>query len=193
MSDPGQSLYFVASRDQSNSTLLKIQIRCDNMDVVGEIIQEMGKFLNITDLSSDADFPDDFNSFQEVIDRVTEYNSTRVKLATDMADDSQMVKALIIRAEDSRLLTDMKTMRRAYTDLYSLNNQLISNYNQRTNNHDGLVNALKEVNQMIQRASNLRLGKSKTATISDCRNAIKSNNMKSLIRIMKQGYDSKSY
>mmetsp|Transcript_5177 Transcript_5177/g.4668 ORF Transcript_5177/g.4668 Transcript_5177/m.4668 type:complete len:749 (-) Transcript_5177:13-2259(-) len=193
MSEPGQSLYFVASRDQSNSTLLKVQIRCDNMDVVGEIIQEMGKFLNISDLSSDADFPDDFNSFQEVIDRVTEYNSTRVKLATDMADDSQMVKALIIRAEDSRLLTDMKTMRRAYTDLYSLNNQLISNYNQRTNNHDGLVNALKEVNQMIQRASNLRLGKSKTVTISDCRNAIKSNNMKSLIRIMKQGYDSKSY
>ena len=42
-----------------------------------------------------------------------------------MADDSQRVKALIVRAEDSRLMTDMESTRRAYTELYSLNNQLV--------------------------------------------------------------------
>ena len=96
-----------------------------------------------------------------------------------------------MRAEDSRLLTDMKTMKRAYTELFALNNSLISNYNIRANNHESLVNNLKEVNQMIQKAALLRIGTAKSTVISECRSAIKSNNMTSLLRIIKQGYDKK--
>ena len=54
-----------------------------------------------------------------------EFNAARIRLAADMADDSQKVKALIVRAEDSRLMVDMDSTRRAYTELFSLNNQLI--------------------------------------------------------------------
>jgi Bardet-Biedl syndrome 2 protein len=56
---------------------------------------------------------------------VEEFNSARIRLAADMADDSQRVKALIVRAEDSRLMVDMESTRRAYTELFALNNQLI--------------------------------------------------------------------
>ena len=42
-----------------------------------------------------------------------------------MADDSQRIKALVIRAEDSRLMGDMSSMRKAYTDLNVLNSQLV--------------------------------------------------------------------
>ena len=54
-----------------------------------------------------------------------EFNAARIHLAADMADDSQKVKALVVRAEDSRLMVDMPSTARAYTELYSLNNQLI--------------------------------------------------------------------
>ena len=97
-----------------------------------------------------------------------------------------------MRAEDSRLLGDMKTMRRAYAELFSLNNQLMSNYSLRSQNHEGLLVALKEVNQMIQKASNLRIGRAKTALVTDCRAAVKSNNFSSLMRIIKSGYDNKN-
>jgi Bardet-Biedl syndrome 2 protein len=95
----------------------------------------------------------------------------------------------VIRAEDSRLLQDMETMRRAYTELNSLNGQLIGGYNIRAQNQASLLAALKEVNQMIQRAANLRMGKAKARVIADCRAAVKANNMKSLFRIMQQGYE----
>jgi Bardet-Biedl syndrome 2 protein len=104
-----------------------------------------------------------------------------------MADDLQRVKALVVRAEDSRLLNDMVVMRRAYTDLHALNNQLVGGYNIRATNHEGLLAALKEVNQMIQRAANLRVGRAKTNVISECRAAVKANNLALLFSLVKSG------
>jgi Bardet-Biedl syndrome 2 protein len=106
-----------------------------------------------------------------------------------MAEESQRMKALIIRAEDSRLMYDMENMRRAYTELAAMNTQMIANYNIRSTNHENLLNALKEVNQMIQKAANLRLGKAKSRAISDCRAAVKQNDLQSLFRIIKHGYE----
>ena len=65
-----------------------------------------------------------------------------------MADDIQRVKALVVRAEDSRLMNDMQMMRKAYTELFALSDTLIGGYNIRAANHKGLLNGLKEVNQM---------------------------------------------
>ena len=172
----------------------------------------------------------------QVCHQVEEFNSARIRLAADMADDSQRVKALIVRAEDSRLMVDMESTRRAYTELYALNNQLIGDlvtslllyhthtqtaypvnnsdlhptsqllpstvllfsllllciggYNVRAANHTGLLVALKEVNQMIQRAANLRVGKPKQNVIADCRAAVKTNNMPALTRIIRYGYEN---
>ncbi len=59
----------------------------------------------------------------------------------------------------------------------------------RAQNHDGLLAALKDVNQMIQKAANLRAGKAKQRVITDCRAAIKVNNFASLARIIAKGSD----
>jgi Bardet-Biedl syndrome 2 protein len=98
----------------------------------------------------------------------------------------------VIRAEDSRIMTDMESMRRAYTELYTYNNQLISGYNIRASNHENLLAALKEVNLMIQRAANLRVGTPKTTVVTECRAAVKGNNMTELLRIVKTGSNKPS-
>jgi Bardet-Biedl syndrome 2 protein len=93
----------------------------------------------------------------------------------------------VVRAEDSRLLNDMELMRRAYTDLYSTNNQLVGNYNARANNHETLLAALKEVNVMIQRAAGLRVGRAKNTVITECRAAVKTNNMATIVQVIRYG------
>ena len=103
-----------------------------------------------------------------------------------------LLQASVIRAEDSRLMSDMASMRRAYTDLFSFNNQLISGYNVRAGNHQALLSSLKEVNLMIQRAANLRVGKPKANVVSECRAAVKANNFEALSRIISNGSDSKA-
>ena len=49
----------------------------------------------------------------------------RAKLTADMADSSQRVKALVVRAEDARILQEMRAMRSVYASLFTLNNSLI--------------------------------------------------------------------
>merc|ERR1712072_1311241 len=110
-----------------------------------------------------------------------------MQLTAEMADSSNLAKTLVVKAEDSRILGDMKSMRAAYSQLYTLNAELIGEYNKRTNNHEQLPAALKEVNHMIQKAARLRVGSAKTRVVSACRNAIKSNNIHSLFKIIKTG------
>jgi len=78
-------------------------------------------------------------------------------------------------------------MKREYSELYSLNNELIAEYRKRSNNHQALLAALKEVNHMIQKAARLRVGAAKTRVVNACRAAIKANNIHSLFQIISQG------
>ena len=83
----------------------------------------------------------------------------------------------------------MPQMRQAYTELNALNAQLVGGYKIRAGNHELLLATLKEVNQMIQKAANLRAGAAKARVIADCRAAVKANNMKALFKIFKMGHD----
>lgn len=162
-------------------------VRCDNMGTCGDIIQDLGAFLGIKELESVADFPLEFESFQSVLQRVEEYNNVRMKLTAEIADSTQMVKALVIKAEDARILNDMRHMKKMYGSLYEVNRELMGEYLKRSNNHNELLAALKEVNTMIQKAGQLRIGQAKQQLIAECRGAIKSSNIHSLFHIIKTG------
>lgn len=49
------------------------------------------------------------------------------------------------------------------------------------------METLKEVNQIIQKAARLRIGRSKATVISECRNSIKTNNINQLVKVIKTG------
>ena len=50
-----------------------------------------------------------------------------------------------------------------------------------------LLEALREVNQMIQRAAKLRVGQAKGAVVAACRAALKANNLQALLGILRTG------
>ena len=112
------------------------------------------------------------------------YNALRSRLVTDVADASNTIKHLMIRAEDSRILKDWKTMTRMYGELRDLNRELIREHQKRVENHEALLAALREVNQTIQKAAKLRAGGPKTKMVAACRQAIKVNNVHALFKII---------
>ena len=75
------------------------------------------------------------------------------------------IQALVVRAEDSRILGDMRALRKAYTSLDALNLQLLQQHASRHQTQAQLVEALKAVNMMIQRAASLRTGTEQHAII----------------------------
>jgi Bardet-Biedl syndrome 2 protein len=78
-------------------------------------------------------------------------------------------------------------MKQHYMNLLNLNRDLISGYKIRCTNHEELMKNLRFLNQMVQKAANLRIGRYKTITINQCRAAIKANNAQLLIKSIKTG------
>ncbi|XP_010716359.1 Bardet-Biedl syndrome 2 protein [Meleagris gallopavo] len=168
----------------------EISISTDDIDLAGDIIQSMASFLAIEDLQVEADFPAYFEELRKVLVKVDEHHSVNQRLTADMADHSNLIRVMLVQAEDARLLGDMKNMKTRYVELYDLNRDLINQYKIRCNNHTELLSNLKAVNQAIQRAGRLRVGKPKAQVIAACRDAIRSNNFNTLFRIMRSGVAS---
>merc|ERR1712227_85914 len=154
------------------------------------MIQDLCAHLQVSELESIANFPDEMEKFKSVLMKVDEYNAVRLKLTAEMADSSNLVKLLIVKAEDYRMLSDMGNLKKVFSSLQQTNSDLIAEYNKRANNHAQLLGQLKEVNMMIQKAAKLRVGNAKTRVVAACRQAIKKNNIHELFQIIRTGHDS---
>ncbi|XP_011474730.1 Bardet-Biedl syndrome 2 protein [Oryzias latipes] len=165
----------------------QITLRTDDIDLAGDVVQSLASFLAMEDLSAEADFPTYFEELRTTLTEVDEFHAVHQKLTADMAEHSNYIRSVLVQAEDARLMGDMTAMKKRHRQLYDLNRDLINEYKIRSNNHNALVACLKSVNQAIQRAGRLRVGKPKNHVISACRDAIKSNNVNALFRIMRGG------
>ena len=54
-----------------------------------------------------ANFPDFTRDLEDIIGKVEEYNSVRQRVSAEMADHSNLIRSLLIRAEDCRLMGNM--------------------------------------------------------------------------------------
>ena len=159
-------------------------VRADAMERAGTFVEAMCVGLGIQHLDSEADFPIEMEELRETLRVVDERNARRSKLAAETADASNAVKALIVRAEDSRILRDMPAAIAAYGDLFDVNRELMVEHSKRAENHAELLKALKHVNQVIHRASRLRYGAGAARVVKACRKAVKENNTQALFRIV---------
>jgi Bardet-Biedl syndrome 2 protein len=56
-----------------------------------------------------------------LLHQVEAHAATRTALAAETADSSVLLKQLLVRAEDARILRNMGAMKKAYRRLYDLN------------------------------------------------------------------------
>lgn len=165
----------------------KTIISTDDMDLAGDIVQSLASYFSIQDLATVVDFPNQMEDLRKVLKQVDELHKVRQQLSAEMADNSGVIGNLVVRAEDARMMHHIGNMRKAYSQLYNLNKDLMMGYKIRSNNHIQLLECLKIVNQAIQKAGKLRVGKPKSLVIAACRDAIKNNEVETLVRVVKNG------
>ncbi len=64
---------------------------------------------------------------------------------------------------------------------------LAEDYKRRSQNHEALLQCLKQVHDAIQQASRLRTGSAKASVVTQCRQAVKVNDAAMLIKAMRLG------
>jgi hypothetical protein len=111
--------------------------------LASRLVQDMAQVFGISALASEADFPADLESLRQLLLQVAEYNANRIKLSTDMADMSTMIKERIVKAEDCRLISDFARARAAYVEIHDINLKLRQQYTKRETNHNELLACLK--------------------------------------------------
>ncbi|KPI88725.1 hypothetical protein ABL78_2185 [Leptomonas seymouri] len=180
----------VAAGDAVNVFIL----RSDHIASCAEVIDAMAEGLKgaWTDGPSDpvevrCEIPAELERLRGILARVDDFNEVRMKLTTDMADAATVVKTLLARAEDARLLGDMKSMKKSYAALYEVDEELLGENAKRIKNYEELKLALKDVNTVIQHAGKMRIGPARAQLITSCRNALKENKVSSLLEIIRTG------
>ncbi len=63
--------------------LFKVTIQTDDMELAGNIVQSMGKFLNIEDLQTTGDFPQELETLQKVFFQVKFCNKKKTNIKND--------------------------------------------------------------------------------------------------------------
>eukprot|EP00039_Didymoeca_costata_P008208 m.109081 g.109081 ORF g.109081 m.109081 type:complete len:778 (+) comp13991_c0_seq2:198-2531(+) len=189
----GKGIHLVYLRTMQPVSIIieegRLTVRTQNMDIAADITQSIFRFLNIQQCSSLASFPHEETLLQEILQAINDLQSSRERLAAEMAEKSSVVKQLLFRAEDTRLLEEYDAMTDAYADLARVNRDLNALYTIRCTNHEELLKCLRIVNKHIQRAANLRAGNYKQKVIEGCRRSIKNNDIEGLFQIIHEPPD----
>ncbi|KAF4525124.1 hypothetical protein B566_EDAN005066, partial [Ephemera danica] len=116
-------------------------------------------FIRTSNLSSKevrADFPDVQERLVSMLRKLSDLQEVRVQLSAGMAEAASNIRNLVVRAEDARLIGDIYAMKKWYSQLASMNSDLLREYKIRSKNHEDVMETLKDINQCIQKASKLR-------------------------------------
>ena len=150
----------IQARVESNGTLM--QISHDDLETVGDMVQDLCVFINVTELIPDTiDFPKEIEDATELIQNIDEYDKLRGHFSANIAESVNQAKAFVVKGEFSLMLGDMASLKKNYTIVQQENGNLIGEYMKRRNNHEELVKSLKELNNFIRKSSNLRVGPAK--------------------------------
>ncbi|XP_031838360.1 BBSome complex member BBS2 [Nomia melanderi] len=159
----------------------KVTIQTEDSTFAGDIIQSLSLYLGLRELSSEVSFPDEEKKLVDALERVKDLKEIDARLQAEAASDTTLLKNIIIRLEDARILENVEEMRKRLVQLKNVNVDLIKEHEIRMKSYRDLAANLKELNLGVQRAARLRVGKNASNTVAHCRSAIQDNNPKALL------------
>ncbi|KAL5242491.1 hypothetical protein ACI65C_009901 [Semiaphis heraclei] len=190
----GQDFWKIAIKSLRDSSLTCVMFEKEvmliysaNINFTADIVQTLASYLSLDQIDSVAEFPKVLDDLRESIQSVKTLQQNAVKLNASISDSSALLKNLIVQAEDFRLLDDMFHMAKCLNDIFQIDKQMIQNHQVTCENHEQLLVTLKKINNIIQNASRLRVNNNRTDTITSYRQAVASENMTILKKLIETG------
>lgn len=159
----------------------RASIQTEDPTFAGDIVQSLASYLGIQELSSEARFPNEELKLSSALERVKgkfiklklkntknllhlelclifnlDLREVEARLQADAAGGSTLLKNLVIRLEDARILEDAEGMRRRLVQLKTVNGDLMREHEIRMNSSREIGITLKELNIGVRYASRLR-------------------------------------
>ena len=165
----------------------KLSILTDEIELCGNLLQDLAVFLGKEDLDTNINFSNYAKSFEPLFNRIEQLDNERNHLNINMSDIITNIKDLYVKAEDNRLIDNIKGFEDYFRKIDVQNAQLLDEFEKRSEKYQQLLNDLKSVNEMIQLGSNLKCGKFKKEMVSECRKCIRNKDYALLMKIISSG------
>ncbi|XP_076230796.1 BBSome complex member BBS2 [Calliopsis andreniformis] len=165
----------------------KVTIQTEDSTFAGDIIQSLAMYLGVRELSSEVMFPMEEQKLLDALERTKDLKEIDARLQAEAASETTLMKSIIIRLEDARILENIDEMKKRLVQLKNVNVDLIKEHEIRMKSYRELIANLKELNSGVQRIARLRIGKSASNTVAHCRAAIQEENAKAFTIAMRHG------
>ncbi|XP_043267546.1 Bardet-Biedl syndrome 2 protein homolog [Venturia canescens] len=165
----------------------RASVQTQDPEFAGDVVQSLAGYLGLREMSSEARFPEVERKLTEALEKVKGLREVETRFQADTAGGSALLKNLIVRLEDARILEDVETMKRRVEQLKIVNGDLLREHEIRMNSSKELIAALKELNVGVRHASRLRVGRASANAINRCRSAIQDENPKALVLAIRNG------
>lgn len=159
----------------------EIRILTDEIELAGNIFQDLCVFFKVDHLETTINFPDNVQALDATCKRIQKHDNMRNNYNINMTDIISRIKELFVRAEDSRLMDDIDGFINYFKRINIKNQEILDEFKNRTEIYEALITDLKKLNEIIQLFSNLKYGNFKNKLISNARQCIKDKNYSLLI------------
>jgi Bardet-Biedl syndrome 2 protein len=165
----------------------KLFILTDEIELCGNLVQDLATYLSQKDINTTIKYPKYAKSYEEVFNRIEILDNERNHFNINMSDIITSIKDLYVKAEDNRLIDNIRGFKDYFRKIDVQNSELLDEFEKRSEKYQQLLTDLKSVNEMIQLGSNLKCGSFKKNMVSECRKCIKEKNYNLLMKIIATG------
>ena len=165
----------------------KLSILTDEIELCGNLVQDLSNYLNEENLNPNISYPLYAKSYEEIFNRIEILDYERNHFNINMSDIITNIKDLFVKAEDNRLIDNIRGFRDYFRKIDVQNAQLLDEFEKRSDKYQQLLSDLKNVNEMIQLGSNLKCGSFKKEMVAACRKCIKNKAYQLLMKIIATG------
>ena len=168
-----------------NGNILKILT--DEMELCGNLLQDLALFLKQDNIDTNFKYNKLAESYSPIFDRIEILDKERNHFNINMSEIIGIIKDLFVKAEDNRLIDNIRSFKEYFRKIDVKNIELLDEFEKRSEKYNQLLLDLKSVNQLIQMASNLKVGNFKKAITNGCRDCIKKKDYKLFMKIISNG------
>ena len=165
----------------------KLYILTDEIELCGNLVQDLATYLSQKDLNTTISYSKYAKSFEKIFERIEILDNERNHFNINMTDIITSIKDLYVKAEDNRLIDNIRGFKDYFRKIDVQNSQLLGEFEKRSDKYQQLLTDLKSVNEMIQLGSNLKCGTFKKNMVTECRKCIKEKNYNLLMKIIGTG------
>jgi hypothetical protein len=133
-----------------------IKIMSDEIELCGNVLQDLCKYFQITEYDTLFSFPTVVEELSVLIKRIDKLDNLRNQFNINMSEIITYIKEFFVRAEDNRLLDNIQNFKDYFMKINLRNMELLDEFEKRSKTYEELISDLKRVNSIIQNFSILK-------------------------------------